>query len=120
MQQCAPCGEIDIAAAALLVGAEGTTFVGPFVPTDAEPAQIIEGSVGVNGTAAVGIEIFHAHDKSAACSPRALKSYPESTCMAHVEIARRRGREASAVTRDRRWGETGHADSSVGRARIGA
>jgi hypothetical protein len=104
MQKRAPRSEIDVAAAALLVGAEWATFVRPFMPAGTEPTQIVKGRVGVCGTAAVGIEVFHAHDKRTAGSARALKRSPESARMTNMEIARGRGCEAAAITRYRCWG----------------
>jgi hypothetical protein len=101
MEELAPGGEIDGAAAALLIGSKWAAFVWPLVPANSEPAKIFESSISVGGPAAIGIEVFHAHDERTAGSTRALIGGPEGTRVAHVEISGRRRREAAAVTRDR-------------------
>src|SRR5581483_6967894 len=110
-----PCLDVKGSALALHVRRTRTTNIRPFEPADAKPAQIFERSVSVHVLAALGIEIFHAHHQRAARIPRALPCRKECARMAHVQIACRRRRKASAIAGRRCWSEAGHAASSVGR-----
>ena len=80
---------------------------------NAEPAKVFEGSIGVLGAAAIGIEVFHAHDECAVCGVGVLEGCKEGARVAEVQAAGGRGRESSAIGWGRRWGEAGHADNSV-------
>src|SRR5580692_592531 len=83
----APGSEIDGTTLALHVRGEGTTLVGPFVPANSQPTEVFKRGVGVDGLAAVGIEIFHAHDERAACLAGSLPCGPEGAGVADVQIA---------------------------------
>jgi hypothetical protein len=113
LHQAAPCGEIDWIALTLCVRSVWAADVRAFVPVNAEPAKVFEGSVGVLGAAAIGIEVFHAHDECAVCGVGVLEGCKEGARVAEVQVAGGRGRESSAIGWGRRWGEAGHADNSV-------
>jgi hypothetical protein len=57
-----PGNSVHVDATALLVGSHGAADIRTFIPVDSQPAEVVEGSVGVFGPAAVGIEVLHTHD----------------------------------------------------------
>lgn len=92
-----PCSQIHLCSPALLVGSEGTAYIGPFVPIESQPAKIFEGGSSVFGAAAVGIEIFHAHHEAATGRSRSLPCTMEGACVSDMEITGGRWGEAAPV-----------------------
>jgi hypothetical protein len=97
MQQPAPGCEIDAAPFALQVGRIRPAFVRSLVPADAQPAQIFERGIGVDGAAALAVEVLHAHHQRTARLANALPSSPEGARVAHMQVACGRGRKPSAI-----------------------
>ena len=60
--------------------------------------HIFDCGVGVDIAAAIRIEVLHAQDEGAARLPGSFESGVERACMAYMEIAGGRRREASART----------------------
>src|ERR1035437_2320565 len=64
-EQLSTCVQIEGLATALLVGSKRPAKVWAFLPSNSQPAQVFQGGLGVLGAAAVGVQIFHAHDQRA-------------------------------------------------------
>lgn len=92
-----PGGTVECMAPALRVGRERTAEVGAFLPLDAEPVKIFESGIGVDGAAAVGIEVFHAEGEGAGGAAGALKRRPEGEGVADVQVAGGRWGESATV-----------------------
>jgi hypothetical protein len=93
----APGIEINGAASALDIGTKRATFVRTLMPTDSEPAKVIERGISIHGSTAVWIEIFHAQDQGAASVPRSLPSRPKGARMTDVQVSGRRRCKSSAI-----------------------
>src|SRR3569623_2072676 len=102
-----PCSPVERCAPALLVGSIGAAHVGSLVPVDAEPAKVLEGSLGVLGAAAVAIEVLHAHNQRSTGLSRALPSPIKRAGMSQVKMPGRRRGESAAI------GDGGHAQRTV-------
>ncbi len=113
-QQPAPGRQIDGPPLALHVGRKRPALVRALLPANAQPAQVFERGFGINGLAALRVQVFHAHDQRAACLAGPLPGRPEGARVAHVQIAGGRRRKPAAITRRRRWSEAGHTASSLG------
>ena len=83
----APRVEIKSPAASLRIGRIRPTLIWPFLPANSQPAQVFNGGLGKIDAAAIGVQVFHAHDERAARVTRPLAGRPESACVAHVQIA---------------------------------
>ena len=95
--QFAPGVEVELAALALAVGAEGAADVGAFVPADAQPAKVFEHGVGEVGLGALGVEVLVAKSEYSFAFECALVGRPEGRRVADVEQPGGGGGEAAAV-----------------------
>jgi hypothetical protein len=96
-----------IAALALRIRAECPTNIRPFVPTDAEPVEVIEHRIGEIRFGALRIQILIAQNQGSGGIARSDVRDPEGARVAEVQQAGWRGRDASAIP-GRRFA---HADS---------
>src|SRR5689334_5870438 len=110
---------VSIQTFTLIVRAERSAAIRPFLPLESKPAQVLNHRRDKFLLAAGAIEVFVAQDQNAAMPLRALLSDPKGTRMAEVQIARRRRREPASVawtatpgTRNQRRFKRAHPGSS--------
>ena len=101
LTQFLPSSEIDAVSLALDVRCIRASDIWPFLPIDAEPAQVVEHSRGIFCATSIRVQVFHTHHKGARCGDRPLVSREECACVADVQIACRRWREPATI--HRRW-----------------
>ena len=97
--QLPPSSEIDAVSLALDVRCIRASDIWPFLPIDAEPAQVFERGRGIFCAAAIGVEVFHSHHEGADSGDGPLVSGEECPCVADVQIACRGGCEPAAIGR---------------------
>src|ERR1700721_2197463 len=97
-QQLARGVEIDPAALALQVRSKWAALFRTLLPADSQPAQFVERGISINRPAAVGVQIFHAHDQRSIGLSRALERRPEGARMAYVQVPGGRRRKPPAIT----------------------
>src|SRR5215469_6188429 len=93
----APRVDIEIAPLALHVRTKSSAGIGPFLPGQAEPAQILEHGVNEFGPGALKIQILVAKNKFAACGAGPLVGHPEGSRVAEMKVSGRRRSEAAAI-----------------------
>jgi hypothetical protein len=92
-----PSGEIKCAPLALHIRAKAAADVRPFVPAQAEPAQVFDDGVAKFRTATHRIEILDPKNKRAAVLFGAFLRAPESDGVSDMEITGRRWGDPAAV-----------------------
>ena len=88
---------VERKAFALLVGRKWATHVRSFLPVESKPVEVFEHGADELRLGARGVEILVAQDECAPVFARTFLGGPESQCVAEMEEARGRGREASAI-----------------------
>ena len=94
VDQLAPYGHVGFVPLALHVRLERPTDVRALLPGQAQPAQIFQRGIGVLGSAAFAVQVFHAQNEFAACSLRSLTTL--SRMCAHGRRAGSRWAKAQA------------------------
>src|SRR6185437_10168563 len=85
-------------ALALIIGSERPADIRPFLPFEAEPAQVFEHGRDESRFAARAVQVVVAQYQCAAGGARALLGDPERPRMPDMQQPCRRGRDASAIT----------------------
>lgn len=79
------------------VGGAGPAAVGPLIPVEAPPAEVLEGPGGKGGTAAVGVEVLGAVEEGTLLLAGPLPGHAEGDGVPEVEGARGRGSKAATI-----------------------
>ncbi len=92
-------GAIQLEPLALVVWSKGAPAVGPFVPLEAEPAQVLEHGADKFGFAPGPVEVFVAKQESAALRACALLRGPKSSRVAKMKETGRGGGDSATILR---------------------
>src|SRR5215813_12923617 len=95
--QCLPGSQIVRAPLALDVRRKRTARVRAFIPSEAQPAQVVVHGLHEFRLGPLKIQIFVAKDELAASFARSLMCDPESACVAKVQESCRRRSETAAI-----------------------